>query len=376
MDNHSKEVDDILRELGQQWRATAPSSIAVSERWFTRRSRPARNLLPNAIAFALIAAVAVLALPRVLPDLAGSGEPTPSASGAGTRATPTATSSPSPTPAAFDIVKDGQRITANAFVLDADDGGLKVCDLALARAEPGAEGFCIGPEIEIDAADSYRSLIGYNANITGTWRDGRIIVESASVAPIDETASRGDVPCVEPAGGWPSLSGDIVEIEEAIGRLVDYVEARPRDFAGTWSVRMAGRQAGVLVVPTTLERAAAERELRAVFPGALCVEPVEFGGEELADVAEQLRAMNRSWDVTIEAQLNRVAVVVAAIDQETADLLEPHREMIDVRPIVRPLPVASTPSPPREASSRAHQCEPAKSRRRSTGLQLVLTNPR
>jgi hypothetical protein len=235
----------------------------------------------------------------------------------------------------LEVVRDGQRVTANAFILEAEGGGLKVCDLALAAAEPGAVPHCVGPEIDIQGEDTLRSLVSYNADIVGTWQDGKIIVESAQMAPIDEAPPR-DVPCAVPQGGWPRLGGDVVEIEGAIQRLVDYVDERPRDFAGVWSAPISGRDAGVFVVPTTLDGAAAERDLRAVFAGALCVERVQFNGEELAEAAERLHAMNSEWDVRVEPQLNRVAVVVAAIDADTAELLEPYLPLIDVRPIVRP----------------------------------------
>ena len=70
-------------------------------------------------------------------------------------------------------------------------------------------------------------------------------------------------------------------------------------------------------------RRPARAELSAIYPGNLCVHPVQYSASKLAGIAEQLRSVS-STPIQAEALVieNKVRVSVVALDPPTSAILD------------------------------------------------------
>jgi len=62
----------------------------------------------------------------------------------------------------------------------------------------------------------------------------------------------------------------------------------------------------------------------------------DFSDRELQEVVDSLTAMNRTWDLYIDAPISRVVVHVPVFDRSTADAIRPYENKVVVRHIVSP----------------------------------------
>jgi hypothetical protein len=233
----------------------------------------------------------------------------------------------------FEIVAEGDRVVASGVLTDDRDDGIVVCTQTLAASVHGAVPVCIGVSVQVEGLTANdRTLLGRRVSVTGTWRANRIAVDSVDVVQ-RSSAELPEVPCAEPAGGWPG-NGPALAAERAAERLTGFVAGLRDTYAGTWAARIPGGDEIVHVVATTSSVGEAETQLRSVFAVNLCVVEVAYSGAELATVARALTA--EGWRVDVDPVTNRVAVTLPLVDEQAAQRLDDHVEMIVVRPLVRP----------------------------------------
>ncbi len=106
------------------------------------------------------------------------------------------------------------------------------------------------------------------------------------------------MPCDPPADGWAMGRGETGPDDvTALNNLMEYVRARPERFSDLWEAHPDGPPSGpsyspsrmVYVVGTTGDPAEARAELRAFFPGNLCVHRVGRSAADLDQLAQRLR---------------------------------------------------------------------------------------
>lgn len=182
---------------------------------------------------------------------------------------------------------DGRRYRGTITVLESPDHGPQMCSVLLESYPPQ----CEGPDVvgwSWDEAPSPESASGTTwgtYQLTGTWDGERLTLTEPPQAPPPPPPPAVEdpdfsTPCPEPSGGWL-----IVDPAKTTYESLEAVTAAARgrsDFAGLWVDEQTRPRApegvtvdypGTLVlnVLVTGDVAAAERDLRAVWGGALCV---------------------------------------------------------------------------------------------------------
>lgn len=238
----------------------------------------------------------------------------------------------------FDVVADGDDVTARGFLLQPLDGEYEICALAVSSAIEGAVPSCVEPSVTIvNVQSGSGDLVGQYVRADGVWNDG--VLQARTLSPEDVPGPRDPAaPCAAPAGGWPG-NGSPVEAEAAARRIEGLVASKPGDYGGFWSAEIRESADRVFVVTTTQDPAVARDEVRALFEGNLCVVPVEFSKRELDTAAERLGASDASWTAKVDAVINRVVLGVPFIDAETAARLQDDAAILDLQPLVRPADV-------------------------------------
>jgi hypothetical protein len=172
---------------------------------------------------------------------------------------------------------------------------------------------CSGPEVvgwDWEAVDSEQAANGTTWGtflVIGTWDGERLTLTELPAPPGEggEGAQGGQVdttsPCPEPAGGWAPLNRTATN-QMTLDGAIAVANARP-DIAGVWldqSVNPASADpvanAALMNDPLKLvlnvrvagDVHAAEREIRTIWGGALCVTPARHTRAELDAIRAEL----------------------------------------------------------------------------------------
>lgn len=165
-----------------------------------------------------------------------------------------------------------------------------------------------------------------NVNTFTLTRPARTVDESDFQEEPERDSSS---PCQAPVGGWPSAT----EQELAVG--ADRIDpgsegsAIVEGLAGIWF----SRKPFVLNVTITGDAAAAERRIRAVYDGPLCVLPARYTEAELIQLSEDIYFANRDTinSTGVAVERNLVEVFLVAPDSEfEASLKERYGDAIEV----------------------------------------------
>lgn len=192
-------------------------------------------------------------------------------------------------------VRDGDTVTASGTVVVAPGQPVRFCapvpEAAVGRIGPEQPPNCsLGVDLtgldatRLTGVKTYRGTRWGQASVTGRYAGGAVTVtaQGAPVAAPDPITGLPDgTPCPAPTGGWHPGRLD----QAGLDTLTRFVHSRPDTYGEIVMTYPDGPPAGptagpasdgateVLMVTTTLPPADAEKELRAHFPGNLCVRP-------------------------------------------------------------------------------------------------------
>lgn len=211
------------------------------------------------------------------------------------------------------LVRDGDRVAVSGRVLALPGRPVRMCApvaVALpgypAGQEPLPEYCELGVTVRgLDLAAivdrrSDRGVVTGRAGVEGTYRAGIVAVTRQTAPGPEEDVVRrhpDTPPCPAPAGGWAYGEVDVEPVAAWLrghqDRYVDAWVARP----GGPPLPGATPQPGttVVMVGTVQDPAAAEREVRSVWAGNLCVVRVPRPGATLTRVAAGLAADEAAW---------------------------------------------------------------------------------
>lgn len=149
------------------------------------------------------------------------------------------------------------------------------------------------------------------ALVTGTYDGSSLtLTEPPRVATDAEFSSafdhrNGPIPCPEPADGWPAEGARFPpgsDYNEYIQRVDDYTSAAP-DWGGVWvefgnsPIDIASHPEKVILVELfTGDLARHEIDLRAIWPGALCVAPSTMASAKIEALAAKISQEEQSPD--------------------------------------------------------------------------------
>jgi hypothetical protein len=191
--------------------------------------------------------------------------------------------------------------------------------------------------------------------VTGTW-DGERLTLTEPPRQARHRARKTDLssPCAEPPGGWRVVDAGMAN-QQALEAAIAIAKARP-DFAGAWldqSINPAAADGRihpgdemamndptrlVLNVRVTGDVADAERELRTVWGGALCVSPAEHTVAELSAIQREIMASGHAQGSYVNTRRGTVVVIVFVDEGRQADYDERYGpETVAVRALLRPI---------------------------------------
>lgn len=230
-------------------------------------------------------------------------------------------------------VPAGRRYRGTLTVLESPEHGPQLCGVVLTSNPPQ----CSGPDVvgwdwdDVPDAHSARGTTWGSYEVTGTWDGERLTLTGPPGPPQNAEGDNNDVdfssPCPEPAGGWRVIDPATTN-QQTLGAANEAARARD-DFAGAWvdqSINPAvadgvvdpsdERAANdltklILNVRVTGDVAAAERDLRTVWGGALCVSGAERTYAELASIQQEIWASRDSQTSGAGLDVRRAVVVVS-----------------------------------------------------------------
>jgi len=199
-------------------------------------------------------------------------------------------------------------LRGNISVLESPEHGPQLCN-GMEQSYPPQ---CGGPDVvgwSWDAAEGEESANGTTwgaYELTGTWDGGRFTLTEPPAPPrrVDRSDPDFSSPCPEPDGGWAVVDPATTD-RSSLDAAGAAAQGRP-DFAGMWvdqSINPAAAEpieglADELAMndPTKLvlnvrvagDVDAAERDLRAVWGGALCVSPADRTLVELSAIQTEI----------------------------------------------------------------------------------------
>lgn len=253
------------------------------------------------------------------------------------------------------------RYEADATVLESPDHGPQLCLGGVAESYPPQ---CGGPDIvgwdwaAVEGEESANGTTWGMFHLVGTYVDDVFTLTEPAQAPspVGDESTGGDTfrsPCPEPEGGWAVV--DPATTTDAAQQAAAEHAASQEDFAGLWvdqsinPVFEGGIDPGeemqandptklVLNVMFTGDLERYERELRAIWGGALCVSPAERTEAELAAIqAEVSEDDGVLWSST-DTVGNRVEVGVVVDDGRQQRYDEKYGEgVVVVVPALRPI---------------------------------------
>lgn len=150
---------------------------------------------------------------------------------------------------------------------------------------------------DVDGDESASGTTWGDYEVTGTWDGSALTLTERPTRPSTAPTEEPDLstPCPEPVGGWAVVDPATTN-QAALDAVGQAAQARP-DFAGLWwdqpirgSVAMNDPADLVVNVRVAGDVAAAERELRPIWGGALCVSAAERPHAELAEIQQEIDA--------------------------------------------------------------------------------------
>lgn len=355
---HHDNVDRLLHEAGARWRAGEPpapapdlSRFADSHAAVAGRSGWVRRWAPVAAMAGVAAVIAALAVPLALPDRNAPEEDLAADPGAATAA-----ATPTPWATLPADTGSGVRVAGRGFLVQRD-GTTRFCaDLAPILLLNEAPAEC-GPLAVVATGVERRWLTasprtGGTAHqprwVEGLYRAGTLAVDLVAPAAPDlgPAVAEAPVPCQPPAGGWP-LGNGLPELDtDSANRLIEAVRGDPRRFADLWEGHPDGVGGGeslmptrmVMVVGTTGDVKAAQRELAAIYSGNLCVHRVRHSARDLEQIVERINASSVPAEASVQVVHNKVGVMTVVLDPPTVAVLDEFGpDVLMVQPLLTPL---------------------------------------
>lgn len=329
------DLDTLLTEDGARWRAAQPAPPTVHAALFREPPRrPARRWQPL-VAAASVAVLAVggYALTRTDPP------PTRAA------AVPTAE-------LARMLVRDGDRVTANGFVLAPTDGPVRMCLSFLTdRGSDGGEPVRCAVGVDIVGVDldrlfgrmRYRNgTVMGSIRADGVYRDGSVVVERQSTMEHEVARNSDVVDCVRPPGGWTRPPA--ADRAAADKGLAAFTAANPGAYlvATSGILPQAPGDPLVPVVGTVLDRDVARPRLQAAYGGAdVCVHRVAHARTELDAATARIEAADPAlglvgWPDEIEGVYRSTPLVLDETTLAAVAEIDQGKDVVDVTPMVRP----------------------------------------
>jgi hypothetical protein len=268
---------------------------------------------------------------------------------------PAAAPSPDATPAGpvGELVRDGTRVVVSGQVRAGPGRPVRMCaplpvpvtDVAYPPGREPAPGYCLGVTLvgaDLAALTDRQVLKGVvlgQARVEGRYAAGVVTVDRQG--PPEPSRDRATLPqrpgCPTPAGGWRPGR---VETR----RLQEYVAARGDRYAGLWLTYPDGVGGPhVPVVGTVLDPAAAERALRTVYAGNLCVVHSPRSAATLARISARLAAGmtdHHAYEVGPNPVAGSVDVRLLIVDpaaRRWLDQADDRTGAVTPHPFVRPL---------------------------------------
>lgn len=218
----------------------------------------------------------------------------------------------------------------DATVLEDVSHGPQLC---LGIIETSYPPRCSGPDVrgwDWDRTEGFqtsgRSRFG-ELGLRGVHVDGALVLTRAPTRPTGVPSDRGpDVPttpCPEPDGGW-FAGGEVASTggaaQDVLHAAMRHAERMPH-VSSVWPEYLGGPTDGnraVLTVRVTEDVAAARRELRALWPGALCVRRGGLTQQHRLRIATELhRTLGRALIAVHTESHDHVAVQVL-LDEDGA----------------------------------------------------------
>jgi hypothetical protein len=303
------DLDDRLRQLGQQWRDAQPDP--PSPRSFDARVIGLDRTLPwtTFSAVFVVFIVAVLAMWRVLGgDMSGGIQGGPI---------------------------DGEAVEARGIVIRNAAGQTRICDTypedlggrpKPAQCTPIAVRL---DDVEVERLPGWTVVEGTGSSdrvlVTGSWRAGGISAVTVSPSP-PMSASEAEAPCHEIEGREQPVDRSSLEYEAALARLSAITERDKSDFAGFWVASARGLSAPVAVVNTVRSPLDVRDRLTTEFQYPLCIHEVPYSGSALDAARSVIMDAHPEWGTRIDAQQDKVIVRVVVVDALTARVLSARPE--------------------------------------------------
>lgn len=227
---------------------------------------------------------------------------------------------------------------ASGTVLESPEHGPQLCYAVMTSLPPQCGGIdLVGWDwAAVDGEESVGGTTWGEYQVTGTWDGSRLTLTEPPAPPSSEQRETPsfDTPCPEPAGGWQVVDPALTTTE-SLDAAVAAANARP-DFAGLWldqpirgtlSEENANDPTNlVLNVRVTGDVAAAERDLREIWGGALCVTAAEYTEAQLLEIQSEIGEDTQSIRLltsSVDSQTGTLEVMVTLDDgtlQATYDL--------------------------------------------------------
>lgn len=230
-------------------------------------------------------------------------------------------------------------VRGTASVLQSPEHGPQLCWEMEASLPPQ----CAGPDVVgwdwevVDGEESANGTTWGSFLVTGTW-DGTVLTLTEPPGPAGPPSSDFvevdfSSPCPEPAGGWAPLNR-AATTQQTLDAATAAAQARP-DVAAVWadqsvnpaSVDLTANAALmndplklVLNVRVTGDVQAAQRDLRTIWGGALCVSPAELTHAELEAIRTEVDARRDELGLRGVNALDVNGVVEALMVVEPAGL--------------------------------------------------------
>lgn len=250
-----------------------------------------------------------------------------------------------------------QRYRGTFTVLESPEHGPQLCDGVQESYPPQ----CSGPDIvgwswdDAPDAESANGTTWGAYEVTGTWDGERLTLTDPPGPPQhDDVNEHTDLTsaCPEPEGGWAVVDPTTTN-QQALDAAAAAAQARP-DYAGLWldqSINPAygdGADPGdemamndptklVLNVRVTGDVAEAERDLRAIWGGALCVSQAERSSAELQQIQQEVGDSAEISNSGVNEITGTVEVAVFVDDGLQAQLDERYGPgVVDVQALLEP----------------------------------------
>lgn len=213
------------------------------------------------------------------------------------------------------------RYRGSVAVLESPEHGPQMC-LSMQESYPPQ---CDGPDVvgwdwdDAPGAESSGGTTWGSFEVTGTWDGERLtLTEPPGPARPDPVVEDVDFspPCPEPPGGWAVVDPATTN-EETQEAVVSAARGRD-DFAGLWvdwpmdpAQGATDRPTNVILnVRVTGDIEAAERDLREVWGGALCVSQAERTLDELRSIQREIDDSGETVGSGIDESAGRVRAEV------------------------------------------------------------------